>query len=109
MLIERSPVSHANKVTTPVFIHVSEGDLRTPPGQSDEFFVSLRYLGKKVEYVRYPGGSHGAVSTIVGAPSQNVDRINRILDFLARHGGIRVKGSSRRSGPQHRDHVVTAV
>jgi dipeptidyl aminopeptidase/acylaminoacyl peptidase len=99
MFIERSPVSHANKVTTPVFIHVSEGDLRTPPGQSDEFFVSLRYLGKKVEYVRYPGGSHGAVSTIVGAPSQNVDRIKRILDFLARHGGIRVKGSSRRSAP----------
>jgi dipeptidyl aminopeptidase/acylaminoacyl peptidase len=95
MFIERSPVSHANKVRTPVFIYVSEGDLRTPTGQSDELFVSLRFLGKEVEYVRYPGGSHGAASTIVGAPSQNVDRIERILDFLSRHGGIRAKGAAR--------------
>jgi dipeptidyl aminopeptidase/acylaminoacyl peptidase len=95
MFIERSPVSHANKVRTPVFIYVSEGDLRTPPGQSDELFVSLRFLGKAVEYVRYPGGSHSAASTIVGAPSQNVDRIERILDFLSRHGGIRVRGAAR--------------
>jgi dipeptidyl aminopeptidase/acylaminoacyl peptidase len=95
MFIERSSVSHADKVKTPVFIHVSEGDLRTPVGQSDELFVSLRFLGKEVEYVRYPGGSHMAISTVVGAPSQNVDRIGRILDFLARHGGIRVKGAGR--------------
>jgi dipeptidyl aminopeptidase/acylaminoacyl peptidase len=80
-------------VTTPVLIHVSEGDLRTPTGQSDELFVSLRFFGKKVEYVRYPGGSHGAVSTLVGPPSQNIDRIRRILDFLSRHAGIRVKGT----------------
>jgi len=100
MFVERSPVSHANKVTTPVFIHVSEGDLRTPAGQSDELFVSLRYLGKKVEYVRYPGGSHGAVDTLVGPPSQNVDRIRRIFDFLSRNGGIRVKGTkSKRDLP----------
>jgi len=93
MFIERSPVSHANKVNTPVLIHVSEGDLRTPTGQSDELFVSLRFLGKKVEYVRYPGGSHGAASPVVGPPSQNVDRMWRILDFLSRHGGIRVRGN----------------
>jgi dipeptidyl aminopeptidase/acylaminoacyl peptidase len=96
--IERSPVSHANKVKTPVLIHVSEGDLRTPTSQSDELFVSLRFLGKEVEYVRYPGGSHMALSTLVGAPSQNVDRIERILDFLSRHGGIRVKSSTRPKG-----------
>ena len=94
MFFERSPVSHANKVTTPVFIHVSEGDLRAPTSQSDELFVSLRYLHKEVEYVRYPGGSHGAYSPLVGPPSQNVDRIERILDFLSRHGGIRVKKST---------------
>ena len=98
MFFERSPVSHANKVTTPVFIHVSEGDLRAPTGQSDELFVSLRYLHKEVEYVRYPGGSHGAYSPLVGPPSQNVDRIERILDFLSRHGGIRVQKSSRTKG-----------
>ena len=98
MFVERSPVSHATKVTTPVLIHVSEGDLRTPTGQSDELFVSLRFLGKEVEYVRYPGGSHGAASTIVGPPSQNVDRIRRILDFLSRHAGIRVKGTKLSRG-----------
>jgi dipeptidyl aminopeptidase/acylaminoacyl peptidase len=98
MYIERSPVSHANKVKTPVLIHVSEGDLRTPTSQSDELFVSLRFLGKEVEYVRYPGGSHQALGPLVGAPSQNVDRIERILDFLSRHGGIRVRSSARPKG-----------
>jgi dipeptidyl aminopeptidase/acylaminoacyl peptidase len=90
---ERSPITHARKITTPVLLHVSDGDLRTPPSQSDEFYTALKLMGKTVEYVRYPGGSHQAVGPFGAPPSQNEDRLWRILDFLGRHGGNRVRGA----------------
>ena len=93
---ERSPLSHADRVTTPVFLHVSEGDLRTPPSQSDEFYTALKLRGKTVEYVRYPGGSHQSLSPMGAPPSQNRDRMTRILEFLARHGGAKVRPTSSR-------------
>lgn len=94
---ERSPITHARSVTTPVLLHVSDGDLRTPPSQSDEFYTALKLMGKTVEYVRYPGGSHQALGPFGAPPSQNEDRLWRILDFLGRHGGNRVRGAARSS------------
>jgi dipeptidyl aminopeptidase/acylaminoacyl peptidase len=54
-------------------------------------------MGKTVEYVRYPGGSHQAVGPFGAPPSQNEDRLWRILDFLGRHGGNRVRAATRPS------------
>lgn len=88
----RSPVTYAPNVNTPVMLYVNEGDLRCPTDQADAFFNSLRYLGKDVEYFRYPGGSHASAALIAGPPSQNVDRLKRILDFLGRNGGTKVRG-----------------
>jgi len=82
-----SPLAHLGEVTTPVLLHVNEGDLRCPPGQADQLHSGLRWLGKEVEYVRYPGGSHLSFFPMMGAPSQSIDRMTRFLDFLARHGG----------------------
>jgi dipeptidyl aminopeptidase/acylaminoacyl peptidase len=78
-------------VRTPVFLYVYDGDLRCPPGQADEFFIGLKWSGKEVEYVRYPGGSHLSYFPMVGAPSQTEDRMRRVLDFLRRHRGLPVK------------------
>ena len=90
-LSSRSPVSLVSSVATPVFLYVYDGDLRCPPGQADEFFVGLKWFGKQVEYVRYPGGSHFSYFPMVGPPSQAEDRMRRVLDFLGRHGGPTVK------------------
>jgi dipeptidyl aminopeptidase/acylaminoacyl peptidase len=90
-LASRSPVSFVRNVGTPVFLYVNDGDLRCPPGQADEFFIGLKWFGKEVEYVRYPGGSHFSIFPMVGAPSQTEDRLRRVLDFLGRHGGLLVK------------------
>jgi dipeptidyl aminopeptidase/acylaminoacyl peptidase len=87
----RSPVSFVRSVKTPVFLYVYDGDLRCPPGQADEFFVGLKWFGKQVEYVRYPGGSHFSYFPMVGPPSQAEDRMRRALDFLGRHGGPTAK------------------
>jgi dipeptidyl aminopeptidase/acylaminoacyl peptidase len=90
-LASRSPVSFVRDVRTPVFLYVYDGDLRCPPGQADEFFIGLKWCGKEVEYVRYPGGSHYSYFPMVGPPSQTEGRMLRVLDFLRRHGGLPVK------------------
>lgn len=98
-LWSRSPLSLVANVTTPVFLYVNDGDLRCPPSQADEFYAALKWHGKDVEYVRYPGGSHLSFFVIAGAPSQNGDRIARALDFLGRHGRTR---SGRDAAPRGR-------
>jgi dipeptidyl aminopeptidase/acylaminoacyl peptidase len=82
-----SPVTYAPKVSTPVFLYVNDGDLRCPPSQADEFFAALKWAGKEVEYVRYPGGSHLSFYPMAGPPSAGEDRLRRILKFLSDHGG----------------------
>jgi dipeptidyl aminopeptidase/acylaminoacyl peptidase len=77
---ERSPVTYLPNVNTPVLLQHWEGDLRCPIGQSEEIFQGLKMLDKKVEFVRYPGGSH-----VLQSPSQQVDRMKRILDWYSDH------------------------
>ena len=84
---EHSPLTHARQATTPVLLYVNEGDLRCPPGQADELFCALRWAGREVEYVRYPGGSHLSIIPFTEPPSAAVDRLRRILRWLADHGG----------------------
>lgn len=83
----QSPVTYADSIRTPVMLYVNEGDLRCPPGQADELFAAIKWHGGKVEYVRYPGGSHLSFFPMLGPPSQNEDRLRRIIDWCARHGG----------------------
>ena len=76
----RSPIRYLKNVKTPVLLLHWEGDLRCPIGQSEEIFAGLKVLGKKAEFVRYPGGSHGNRT-----PSQAVDQIERIRAWYDRH------------------------
>ena len=85
-------------MSTSVFLHVNDGDLRCPPGQADEFFAALKWFGKEVEYVRYPGGSHLSFFPMVGPPSASEDRLGRILGFLSRHGGTASSQTSTKKG-----------
>ena len=79
-LIERSPVTYLPDVKTPVLLVHWEGDLRCPIAQSEEIFQGLKMLGKPVEFVRYPGGSH-----TMRSPSQAVDQMRRGRAWLDRH------------------------
>jgi acylaminoacyl-peptidase len=87
----RSPVSYLENVKTPVLLYHNEGDLRCPIGQSEEVFQTLKYLGREVEFVRYPGGSHG-----ISTPSQLVDRMKRIRAWFDGHAVPAAGSKSRR-------------
>lgn len=62
-LLQRSPITFAPQVETPVLLLHGEADARCPIGQSEQYFQVMKRLGKEVEMVRFPGCSHGFLRT----------------------------------------------
>jgi dipeptidyl aminopeptidase/acylaminoacyl peptidase len=54
-----SPITYADRVTTPLLILHGASDPRVPPGQAMEFYRALKDRGKTVELVLYPREQHG--------------------------------------------------
>jgi dipeptidyl aminopeptidase/acylaminoacyl peptidase len=77
-----SPISYVDRMTTPLLLMHAEGDLRCPIAQSEEMFVALQRQRKPVQFVRFPGGSHGFRA--LGAPSHQVEYSNRLIAWLER-------------------------
>jgi dipeptidyl aminopeptidase/acylaminoacyl peptidase len=55
----RSPLYYVANVTTPTMVMTGEADLRTPMGQSEEFYRALKTLKKETLLVRMPEEYHG--------------------------------------------------
>jgi dipeptidyl aminopeptidase/acylaminoacyl peptidase len=55
----RSPLHYVANVKTPTMIMTGEADLRTPIGQSEEFYRALKMLKKDTLLVRMPEEYHG--------------------------------------------------
>ena len=75
-----SPLTYATSITTPMLILHWEGDLRVPISQGERLYAELRRLGRSVEFVRYPAGSH-----VSRTPSQSIDWVRRLLEWNTRH------------------------
>ena len=75
-----SPISYVENVTIPTLIIHSENDFRTPIGDGEQWFMSLKKLGVPVEMVRYPRSSHGLSRT--GEPWLLVDRLERMRSWF---------------------------
>jgi dipeptidyl aminopeptidase/acylaminoacyl peptidase len=59
-LLERSPIFHAGKSTTPTLIMHGEEDTRVHPSQSMELYRSMKVrTNTPVRLVFYPGEGHG--------------------------------------------------
>ena len=81
--LEHSPLTYADKVETPVLLLHGEADHRCPIEQSEQYFVSLRRLGKEVEMVRFPGCSH--LFLRAGHPKMREEYLSRTLGWFDRH------------------------
>ena len=56
---ERSPLTYAQRVTTPTLFLHPENDLRCPIEQSEQFYMTLKMMGQvPVEFIRVPGSWH---------------------------------------------------
>lgn len=78
-----SPYTFVDKIKTPFLIKHGENDLRTGVIQSEMLYKSLKIMGKEVEYVRMPGGTHELSRS--GNPRQRIDRMLRIYEFFERY------------------------
>ena len=56
--VEKSPITYANQVDTPVLFVHSWNDYRCWIDQSIEFFTALKYLGKETELAMFMEGPH---------------------------------------------------
>ncbi len=83
---ERSPLTYADRVTTPtLFVH-PENDLRCPIEQSEQFYITLKLMGHvPVQFVRAPGAWHIGTAR----PAQYIDYWRIMLDWFERYVEIR--------------------
>jgi dipeptidyl aminopeptidase/acylaminoacyl peptidase len=82
-LVDRSPLHHADAITTPMLLLHGENDYRCPIEQSEQLFVALRRFGREAKFVRFPGGSHSWAVT--GRPDHRITRLHLILGWFAEH------------------------
>ena len=84
-----APITNVTEIVTPLLIIHSEEDYRCPIEQGEQLFAALKVLGREVEMVRFVGESHGLSRG--GRPKNREERLKRILDWFARHGGPRAR------------------
>ena len=78
----RSPLTFADKITTPLLLLHSEQDMRCPIEESMQLFTALRMRKHKVELVRYPNMSHLIDWPDSGTPLQRTDRLRRTVQWF---------------------------
>lgn len=82
ILARESPINYVDKIKTPFIIFHGENDLRTGVIQSEMLYKSLKVLGRTVEYVRHPGGTHELTRS--GNNRQRIDQMLRTIEFFDR-------------------------
>jgi dipeptidyl aminopeptidase/acylaminoacyl peptidase len=80
-----SPITYAHKCTTPTLLIQSENDLRSPTGQSEQFYTTLKASGCVVEMLRLPNSHHGG--TFRGPPIVRRAQNEALLDWMNRYLG----------------------
>jgi dipeptidyl aminopeptidase/acylaminoacyl peptidase len=60
--MDRSSIFHVGSVTTPTMLMTGENDLRTPMGQTEEYYQALQYLDVPTVMIRYQDEWHGTGS-----------------------------------------------
>ena len=83
--LERSPLTYAENINTPLLIIHSEDDLRCPMEQAEQLFVALKKLRREVRFVRFPGENHEMSRS--GRPRHRLERFRHILEWFAQYLG----------------------
>lgn len=79
----QSPQAYVASIHTPLMLLHSDGDIRTPPGQTLEIYSALKILGRTVEFVDVPRDDHDLSRT--GEPIHRVERLHISADWLAKY------------------------
>lgn len=81
--IDRSPLTHADRIDVPVLLMQGAEDRVVPPSQSEALRDALAQRGVEHEYVLYPGEGHGfrASETIIDALERELAFLGRVFGF----------------------------
>src|SRR5262249_8636949 len=79
---ERSPITFASRIQTPLMVIHSEDDLRTPIQEGETMFRALARQRKPVVMIRFPGENHELSRS--GAPSRRVQNQHHIRAWFDR-------------------------
>jgi dipeptidyl aminopeptidase/acylaminoacyl peptidase len=82
-LTRLSPLTYADKITTPLLIVHSEHDWRCPIEQAQRLYVALRKRDAEVEMLLFPGEGHELSRS--GLPSHRVARFDAIVEWFDRY------------------------
>ena len=88
---DRSPLTHADRVSCPVLVQHGLSDDRVPVDQAQRFLAALSRPGAEIEFAPYVGG-HGP-----RMPRTEIDVLERNLRWFTRH--LRPVAASSRTGP----------
>lgn len=88
LLIERSPLTHADKIKTPLLVVQGANDPRVNKRESDQIVIALRDRNYPVEYLVAPDEGHG-----FARPVNNMAMVASAEKFLAKHLGGRFQDS----------------
>lgn len=77
-----SAMPRVARITTPLLIMHGEEDYTCRITEAEQLFVALRKLRREVEFVRYPGESHGFTR---GRPRTQGDALTRLLGWFINH------------------------
>ena len=78
----RSPLSLVGNVTTPTMLITGEQDLRTPMGETEQFYQALQIRKVPTQMVRIQNAYHGIASS---SPSNLIAKVANILEWFERH------------------------
>jgi len=79
--LEHSPLMYVGHVTTPTLLMTGELDLRTPMGQTEEYYAALKVLGVETVMLRFNGEFHGTSSK----PSNAMRTQLYMMDWFQKH------------------------
>jgi dipeptidyl aminopeptidase/acylaminoacyl peptidase len=79
----QAPLTHVDRIRTPMLLIHSEHDWRCPVEQAQRLFVALKQRKVEVELLLFPGEGHELSRS--GLPSHRVARFEAILDWWGRH------------------------
>ncbi len=78
-----SPLTHADRIRTPLLIQHAENDLRCPIGQAEELFAVLRTLKRPVRFMRVPNESHELTRS--GAPFRRAENLAQVRAWFGHY------------------------
>ncbi len=83
-LVQRSPLTHVDKITTPLMVVQGANDPRVTQQESDQIVAALRERGVPVEYILKEGEGHGFAK-----PENRMELYGAMERFFAEHLGGR--------------------